>query len=279
MTAEPQLFELHDLARERGIEGYRRLSKAELLGAIGELPPPAPTTVETSVKDGLAVLTLRGPGGDNALALETIEQLADEAERLSGDQAVRVIAITGAGNRVFCAGADLPRVRGLPGTEVTERGSRACDRIAAVPVPTLAVLNGHAVGGGIDLALACDWRIAAQGAKLRFIHNELGYCPPWGGAQRLARLLGPGAALRLFATCELLSADEARTLGLVDAVVPHEKLHGRAEALAGRVARAGRAAVAATKPLLGAAEATGHEQAFAALWDATASDDGATMQA
>ena len=279
MMVEPQLYELHDLARERGIEGYRRLSKAELLEAVGELPAPAATTVEAEVRDGLAVLTLRGHGGENALALETLEQLADEVERLSGDQAVRMIAITGAGTRIFCAGADLPRVRELPGAEVTERGSRACDRIAAAPVPTVAVLNGHAVGGGIDLALACDWRIAAQGAKLRFIHNELGYCPPWGGAQRLSRLLGAGAALRLFATCELLSADEARTIGLVDAVLPRERLMGRAESLAGRVSRSSRAAVAATKPLLGPAEATGHESAFAALWDASSADDEATMQA
>jgi enoyl-CoA hydratase len=278
VTVEPQLYELHDLARERGIEDYRRLSKAELLEAIGDLPEPPPTAVETEVRDGLAILTLRGQGGENALALETIEQLADEVERLSGDQAVRVVAITGAGTRVFCAGADLPRVRGLPGAEVTERGSRACDRIAAAPVPTLALMNGHAVGGGIDLALACDWRIAAQGAKLRFIHNELGYCPPWGGAQRLSRLLGAGAALRLFATCEVLSADEARTMGLVDAVLPRERLLGRAESLAGRVARSDRAAVAATKPLLGGREATGHEDAFAALWDANAGEQAATME-
>jgi enoyl-CoA hydratase/carnithine racemase len=274
VTVEPQLYELHDLARERGIEGYRLLSKAELIEAVGELPPPAATVVEVSVSDGLALLTLRGAGGENSLALETLEQLADEAERLAGDQSVRLIAITGAGDRIFCAGADLPRVRELPGLEVTTRGSRACDRIAALPVPTLALINGHVVGGGIDLALACDWRIAAQGAKLRFIHNELGYCPPWGGGQRLSRLLGAGAALRLFATCELMSADEARTIGLVDAVLPREKLRGRAEGLAGRVARAHRAAVAATKPLLGETAATGHEAAFAALWDA-----GATIQA
>lgn len=274
MTVEPQLFELHDLARERGIEGYRLLSKSELIEAIGELPPPAQTVVDVSVRDGLALLTLRGPGGENSLALETIEQLADEAERLAGDQSVRLVAITGSGGRIFCAGADLARVRELPGLEVTTRGSRACDRIAALPVPTLAVMNGHAVGGGIDLALACDWRIAAQGSKLRFIHNELGYCPPWGGGQRLARLLGGGAALRLFATCELLSADEARTIGLVDAVLPREKLIGRAESMAARIAHASRAAVAATKPLMGETAATGHEAAFAALWDAAA-----TMQA
>ena len=270
MSAEPQLFELHDLARERGVEGYRRLSKAELLEAVGDLPAPGPTVVDTDVRDGLAVLTLRAPGGENALALETLEQLADETERLCGDPSVRMIAITGAGTRIFCSGADLDRVRGLPGSEVTERGSRACDRIAAASVPTLAVLNGHAVGGGLDLALACDWRIAAQGAKLRFIHNELGYSPPWGGAQRLARLLGQGRALRLFATCDLISSDEARTMGVVDSVLPREKLMGRAESIAGRVARAGRDAVAATKALVGDTAATGHEASFAALWDANA---------
>lgn len=270
MSAEPQLYELHDLARERGIDGFRKLSKSELLEVIGELPPPPPTAVLVDVRDGLAVLTLSGPGNDNALSLETLEQLADGAERAAADQAVRMIAITGAGPRIFSAGADLPRVRELPGREVTDRGSRVCDRIAALPVPTLAILNGHAVGGAIDLALACDWRIAAQGSKLRFIHNELGYCPPWGGAQRLGRLLGAAAALRLFATCELLSADEARALGVVDAALPRDKLMGRAESLAGRVARARRDAVTATKALLGSGAAEGHEPAFAELWDANA---------
>jgi enoyl-CoA hydratase len=267
VSAEPQLYELHDLARERGVEGYRKLSKQELLEAIGELPAPPPTAVTAVVRDGLAVLTLAGPGNDNALSLDTLEQLADEAERLAAVEAVRVIAITGAGSRIFSSGADLPRVRELPGREVTDRGSRACDRIAALPVPTLAIVNGHAVGGAIDLALACDWRFAAQGCKLRFIHNELGYCPPWGGAQRLARLLGPAAALRLFATCELLSADEARAMGIVDAALPRDKLVGRAESLTARVRRSRREAVTATKALLGATAAAGHEPVFAELWD------------
>ena len=267
MMAEPQLYELHDLARERGIEGFRRLSKAELMEAIGELPPPGQTIVQCDIRESLAVLTLNGPA-DNALALETLEQLAAEAERLALDERVRVIAITGAGTRIFSTGADLGRVESLPGIEVTTRGSRALDRIAALPVPTVALLNGHAVGGAIDLALACDWRFAAQGAKLRFIHNELGYSPPWGGAQRLSRLIPPGAALRMFATCELLSADEGRALGIVDAVVQREKLIGRAESLAVRIGRSKRDAVAITKGLLGDPTAVGHEGAFAALWDA-----------
>ncbi len=99
MTVEPQLYELHDLARERGIEGYRKLSKTELLVAVGDLPPPGPTVVEDELRDGLAVLTLRGPGDDNALALETMEQLAERAEQLAADERVRMIAITGAGSR------------------------------------------------------------------------------------------------------------------------------------------------------------------------------------
>ena len=138
-------------------------------------------------------------------------------------------------------------------------------------------MNGHAVGGGIDLALACDWRIAAQGAKLRFIHNELGYCPPWGGAQRLSRLLGAGVALRLFATCDLLSADEARTTGLVDAVRRARSCWGGPRAWPGRWRVQGREAVSATKALLGETAATGHEPAFAALWDAKRYDAGMSI--
>src|SRR6185312_13644168 len=280
VTAEPQLFELHELARERGIDGYRLLSKAELIEAVGDLPPPGPTVVETAaVRDGLAVLTLRGQGGDNALALETLEQLAGEVERLAADESVRMIAITGSGSRIFCSGADLERVRELPGKEVTQRGSRACDRIAAAGVPTVAILNGHAVGGGIDLALACDWRIGAEGARLRFIHNELGYSPPWGAAERLGRLVPAPVALRLFATCALVSMQEARDLGLVDDLAAPHRVLGRVDALLTRIERADRVAVMATKRLLRPdTPREAHSAAFAALWDARA-DQSSNVQA
>jgi enoyl-CoA hydratase/carnithine racemase len=184
---------------------------------------------------------------------------------------VRVVAVRGGGTRIFSSGADLPALEGLGGAAVASRGASALERIAAVGVPTVALLNGHVVGGGIDLALACDWRVAVEGAKLRFIHNELGYSPPWGAAARLSRLVTRGVALRLFATCELLSAQEARTLGIVDDVVAPHKLLSRAESLAVRVGRADRSALAHTKRLLASGtDIDEHSRTFAALWDARA---------
>jgi len=125
------------------------------------------------------------------------------------------------------------------------------------------------LGGGIDLALACDWRIAVEGAKLRFIHNELGFTPPWGAIARLVALVRPQIVLRLFATCELVSAQEARVIGVVDDVVAPHKLMSRAESLAVRIGRADRHAVKETKRLLRpGVPYEEHARAFAALWDA-----------
>jgi enoyl-CoA hydratase len=268
---EPLLYELHDLARERGIEGYRRMSKTELLEVVGGGHAGGPTAVERSVRRGLGLLTLRGGTPENTLALETLEELAAAVEELAGDESVRLVAITGAGGRIFSAGADLAAVAGLSGAEVAGRGSAALDRIAAVDVPTVAVLNGHAVGGGIDLALACDWRIGAEGARLRFIHNELGYSPPWGAAERLVRLVPAPLALRLFATCALVSMQEARGMGIVDDLAATHRLLGRVEALLTRIERADRVAVMATKRLLRPeTPREAHPAAFAALWDARA---------
>jgi enoyl-CoA hydratase len=265
--AEPLLHELHDRARERGIGGYRRMSKTELLRVLGAVEA-GPTIVESAVRAGLGVLTLRG-GGENALSLETLEQLADAAEALAAEPAVRLVAVTGSGTRIFSSGADLKVIRDLSGDEVAGRGGAALARLAALEVPTVALLNGHVVGGGIDLALACDWRIAVEGAKLRFIHNELGLTPPWGAIARLVALVRPQIVLRLFATCELVSAQEARVMGVVDDVVAPHKLMSRAESLAVRIGRAVRHALSETKRLLRPGVAyEEHARAFAALWDA-----------
>ncbi len=267
MNAEPLLYELHDRARAAGLEGYRRMSKAALLEALDGVGP-GPATVESTVRGGLGLITFRG-GRENALTLETLEALAGAAEALAKNPEVRVVGIVGGGTRIFSAGADLTALEGMSGEEVGGRGAAALERIEALDVPTVALMNGHVVGGGIDLALACDWRIAVEGAKLRFIHNELGYTPPWGAALRLGALIGRGPALRLFATCELVSSQEARTIGIVDEVVAPHKLVSRAESLAVRVGRSDRDALAGTKRLLRpGVSAEEHTRAFAALWDA-----------
>lgn len=269
MNAEPLLYELHDRARDAGLAGYRRMTKAALLQALDGVEA-GPTVVETSVRAGLGLITLRG-GGENALSLETLEGLADAAEAMAADEAVRLVAVTGAGTRIFSSGADLKALQGLTGAVVAGRGGAALARLSVLPVPTVALLNGHVVGGGIDLALACDWRIAVEGAKLRFIHNELGFTPPWGAAARVAELVPRGIGLRLFATCELVSSQEARNLGIVDEVVAPHKLVSRAESLAVRIGRSDRRALAETKRLLRpGVEPEEHARAFAALWDARA---------
>ncbi len=267
MNSEPLLYELHDRAREAGVDGYRRMTKAALLEALHGVEP-GPTTVESSVRAGLGLITFRG-GTENSLSLETLEALAAAAEELAGDESVRLVALRGGGTRIFSSGADLKALRGLPGETVAGRGVAALGRISALGVPTVALLNGHVVGGGIDLALACDWRIAVEGAKLRFIHNELGFTPPWGATAQLAAIVPRGIAIRLFATCELLSAQEARTMGVVDDVVAPQKLLSRAESLAVRIGRSDRAALADTMRLLHPdVSPEEHARTFAALWDA-----------
>jgi enoyl-CoA hydratase len=235
--------------------------------------PPAPaagsprTAVDVDIDGPLATLTLRGATRENTLALATLEELAAAAEAAARRPGVRLVAITGAGDRIFSAGADLGSLAGVSGAEITRRGTAACNRIAALDVPTLALLNGHAVGGAVDLALACDWRMAAAGAKLRFIHNELGYSPPWGAARRLPEIVPRGVALRLFATCQTLTARQAKAIGVVDDVVEGSALAGHARALAARVEHAGAGAVAATKRLLSTGTPAAHEADFARSWD------------
>jgi enoyl-CoA hydratase/carnithine racemase len=252
------------------------MSRAELVAALAgreegveERAVEGRTRVEVTREGPLGLVTLRGATRENTLALETLERLAAAAEELAGEAQVRLVAITGAG-RIFSAGADLAAIGELSGEEIGHRGTAACARITALPVPTLALLNGHAVGGAIDLALACDWRAAAESAKLRFIHNELGYSPPWGAAARIAELLPAGRALSLFALCRTVSAAEAERLGLVDEVVQGgtERLLELARGLAARGAHARPEAVAETRRLLRERPPLReHERVFAGFWD------------
>lgn len=221
----------------------------------------------------VAVLTLDRPATLNALDRGLLEGLAQTFQQLDGE--VRAVVLTGAG-KAFVAGADIRAMAEMTPAEAlafSRFGQGVFDRIAAHPCPVIAAINGFALGGGCELALACDLRIGSDRAKLGLPEVGLGVVPGFGGTQRLARLVGPGAAKRLLFTGEVLGAEAALALGLLDEVVPAEDLLAHGLDLATRMAGKGPLAVARCKALvdagLGAGLAEGQQleaEGFAALF-------------
>ena len=157
----------------------------------------------------------------NALDRPTLEELRDRLLELRDDAEARVVVLTGAGEKAFVAGADIKYMSGLGTDEAKEWGGlgHACGRLLeTMPKPTIAAINGFALGGGCELALACDLRYASSGAKLGQPEINLGIIPGWGGTQRLARVCGLGAAKDLILTGRVVDADEALRIGLVNGV-------------------------------------------------------------
>jgi len=175
-------------------------------------------------RDGaVAVLSINRPRVLNALNTQTISELREAVLELKGDAAVRAVILTGAGERSFVAGADITELANVPGAqlkEYAERGQDVFDLIEHMGKPVLAAINGYALGGGCELAMACTLRVAADTAKLGQPEIDLGAIPGFGGTQRLTRLVGKGAALELLLTGRQITADEALRIGLVNRVVP-----------------------------------------------------------
>ncbi len=189
-----------------------------------------------SREDGIGILTLNRPEKLNAFAGRMREEIAAAVRETADDPDVRVLVVTGAG-RAFCAGADIGYMRDLlerrdteAFTALVEAGRAVVTTVRAVPKPVIASVNGPAAGGGANLALACDLRIASERASIGQTFNRIGLHPDWGGTYFLPRLVGPSKALQLIFSGEMLDAGQARQLGLFDRVVPHEQLE--AETLA-----------------------------------------------
>jgi methylglutaconyl-CoA hydratase len=200
--------------------------------------------------DGVYTFTLNRPEAMNALNGELVEALHATAVSLRDDPAARVVIFTAAGNRAFSAGADLKERAGLGTDEVVAAVSaiaRAMEAIGAIPVPTIAAINGAALGGGMELALACDIRVASSSATLGLTETTLAIIPGGGGTQRLPRLAGPGRAKELIFTGRRISAAEALAYGIVEEVVAPDELRARALELARRIAANGPVAVRAAK--------------------------------
>jgi enoyl-CoA hydratase len=183
----------------------------------------------------VAIVTINRPTVLNALNTPTTDELTRVMLELKSDAAVRVVIITGAGEKSFIAGADINELAVLTparGKEHAQRGQRVFDLIENLGKPVIAAVNGFALGGGCELALACTLRIAADTARFGQPEINLGIIPGYGGSQRLPRLVGKGVALDLILTGRQVKADEALQIGLVNRVVPAARLMAEAKALA-----------------------------------------------
>jgi enoyl-CoA hydratase/carnithine racemase len=196
--------------------------------------------VELSVEGRVALMTLANPERRNVLDIPLATALRESAELVAAMGEVRCAVLTGSGD-AFAAGADLREIEANSAAEnlAYNRQIRAAvDAVASLPVPSIAAVNGHAIGGGLELALACTMRIAAAGARLGVPEARLGIIPATGGLARLPRLIGTSGAARLLLTGDILTAAEAEGLGLVDSAVPADEVLSRAMELATRIAAA-----------------------------------------
>jgi enoyl-CoA hydratase len=210
-----------------------------------------PVALET--RGRVSVLTLHRPDRLNALSPDVLEDLQARLDEVEGDEGVGAVVLTGAGDKAFSAGADVSLVREAGPIEArtfAARGHATADRIEALPKPVVAAINGYALGGGCELALACDVRLASERAQIGLPEVTLGIFPGWGGTQRMPRLIGPGRAKELIFTGRRVGAEEALAIGLVDRVHPHEELLDRAVELAAEMAEKPAWALAAAKAML-----------------------------
>jgi methylglutaconyl-CoA hydratase len=190
--------------------------------------------------DGICIITLRRPEAANALSRQMLDELRTIVHDLKTSRNVRVVLLTGAGEKAFCAGADLKERNSMPENEVKQAVrfiGLVVNEIEALPQPVIAALNGVAFGGGLELALACDLRIGALEASVGLTETSLGIIPGAGGTQRLPRLIGIGKAKELIYSAKRLTAKEAEALGILEYVVPREKLLEKALEIAESMAR------------------------------------------
>jgi 2-(1,2-epoxy-1,2-dihydrophenyl)acetyl-CoA isomerase len=215
-----------------------------------------------AITDGVAVLTLNRPERLNAMSRGMLDALLEALPRLAEDPEVGAVVLSGAG-RAFCAGGDVKAMAEgteMAGTTLEERahGLRSSMEVSRwlheMPVPTIAMVRGAAAGAGLSLALACDLRVAGDGARFATAFARVGYSGDFGGSYFLTRLVGTAKARELYYTAEIVDAPQALALGLVNRVVPDARLEPETMALAGRIARGPRVALRYMKRNMNAAE-------------------------
>ena len=198
------------------------------------------TNVLLEKKGHIAVATINRPKALNALNSDVLSDLGELVDIVNADSEIRALVLTGSGEKAFVAGADIGEMSTLTPEEGEAFGKHGNDvfrRIETLPIPTIAAVNGFALGGGCELSMSCDIRICADTAVFGQPETGLGITPGFGGTQRLARLVGPGMAKQLIYTAKNIKADEALRIGLVNAVYPLEELMAAAEKLAETIAK------------------------------------------
>ncbi|TFV59727.1 enoyl-CoA hydratase/isomerase family protein [Mycobacterium sp. PS03-16] len=227
--------------------------------AVGEL-----RVVELEWDGPVAILTINRPAARNAISLATMDQLGEALDAADG---AGCLVVTGAGDRAFVSGGDLKELSALrtedEAAAMARRMRAICDRLAAFPAPVVAAVNGHALGGGAEFAVAADIRVAADDIRIGFTQVTLAIMPAWGGAERLAELVGPGRALLLAGSGEVLTAAEAERIGLVDRVLPRASFDDEWRALAASLASRPAGEI---KRVIRGVPATEAVSAFARLW-------------
>lgn len=212
--------------------------------------PDQPELVTTRREGDLMWLTISRPEVMNCLSFPTLRRFRTLLAELAGDLSIRCILITGTGEKAFCAGADLKERKSMPldlVPEFVKNIRRLMDDIEAMPQPTVAVVNGFAFGGGTEVMLACDLRVAVDGSRFGLTETALGIIPGAGGTQRLPRLIGKSRAKDLILTARRLDANEAYGMGLVNRVAPIGSLTEVATEVAGAIAANAPVAIRAAK--------------------------------
>ena len=235
--------------------------------------------IDVSRDGAVAVVTIDRQDALNALNVETLTELRDHLRELAGDSGVRAVVLTGAGDKAFVAGADIRYMSALGPREAKAwgaRGHEAAQLLETMPKPTIAAINGFALGGGCELALACDLRYAASHAKLGQPEINLGIVPGWGGTQRLTRVCGIGVAKDLIYTGRTIDAEEALRVGLVNAIA--DPVLDAALTVAHELAEKAPLALAAAKSLINRSpDALGAEaEEFGDLFASADSKEGLT---
>lgn len=234
----------------------------------------------TKIDNGVALVTINRPKQLNALNKETIAELSSFLDEAAADNSVRVLIVTGSGEKAFVAGADIKEFAHFDvaqGKELAAKGQEILfDKVENFSKPIIAAVNGFALGGGLELAMSCHMRIASDNARVGLPETSLGVIPGYGGTQRLAHLAGKGKAMEMILTAGMIKADEALNWGIVNKVVPQENLMEECMKMAGKMLNNSPVAqAAAIKVVLAAYEdgVNGYEAEIEAFGDSFGTDD------